>query len=77
MSSKVLTQERSGSPRAVSRVSVDVFAADDLIAMQVVEVEAILGGVRRALARLGGYEAEVVDALEVLKRRARRSPTRW
>ncbi|MEZ5281744.1 MAG: DUF222 domain-containing protein [Acidimicrobiales bacterium] len=74
MSSKVLTQVRSGSPRAISRVSVDVFAADDLIAMQVVEVEAILRGVRRALARLGGYEAEVVDALEVLKRRARPAP---
>lgn len=53
-----------------SGVHIEMASVDDLLALQVTEVEQVLGHVRRALSQLSGYEAEVVDALEVLKRRA-------
>ncbi|MEZ5278844.1 MAG: DUF222 domain-containing protein [Acidimicrobiales bacterium] len=55
-------------------MSVDLIDADDLLAMPIPEVEAALRSLRRTRARLAGYEAVVVDALEVLRLRARPAP---
>ncbi len=55
-------------------VSVKLLGSDDLIGLDLGSVETILDEVRTAVSRLGGYEAEVVDAVEVLRRRARPKP---
>ncbi len=56
------------------RVVVEMLSSDDLIGLDLGSVEAILGEVRTAVSCLGGYEAEVVDAIEVLGRRAQPKP---